>query len=268
MIEMKFIYGSEKRDMEEKQDKNFCILEFENNKFDIIGDIHGCFNELIQLVEKLGYQKIGQVYIHPQGRKLISVGDIADKGNQNLEALEFWMNQVAYGNGFCVHGNHCNKLYRYFLGSKVLLTHGIEETVRELNTLSKENRAKFRNRYIQMHESQSFYLLLDKGRLVVVHGGLKKEQVGHFSNKIRNMCLYGEVTGITNKEGKPQRFDWALEYKGTYFIVYGHTVKEEAKIINNTIDIDQGCVYGGYLTAFRYPEKEIIQVKGKAYRIL
>ena len=249
----------------ERRERNFRILEFRENKFDIIGDVHGCYDELMELIERLGYEKKDGCYTHPEGRRLISVGDVADKGCQNLACLDFWIEQVNNGGAFWVHGNHCNKLYRYFLGNRVHLSHGLERTVAELEALPKEERMVFRSRYMRCYESQCFYLLLDRKRLAVVHGGLRPESIGKFSNKIRAVCLYGETTGNFDENGKPERLDWAAEYDGQPFVVYGHTVAERPEIINRTVDIDQGCVYGGYLTALRYPEIEFVQVRGKKY---
>lgn len=156
----------------ERRERNFRILEFRENQYDIIGDVHGCYDELIQLVEKLGYREENGIYVHPDKRRLISVGDVSDKGPANLACLNFWMDQVAYNGGFWIHGNHCNKLYRYFLGNRVRISHGLEKTVAELDKLSREERQAFRCRYMQCYESQCYYLLLDKKRLAVVHGGL------------------------------------------------------------------------------------------------
>ena len=251
--------------MKERRERNFRILEFRENKFDIIGDVHGCYDELMELIERIGYEKKDGCYTNPEGRRLISVGDVADKGCQNLACLDFWIEQVNNGGAFWVHGNHCNKLYRYFLGNRVHLSHGLERTVAELEALPKEERMVFRSRYMRCYESQCFYLLLDRKRLAVVHGGLRPESIGKFSNKIRAVCLYGETTGNFDENGKPERLDWAAEYDGQPFVVYGHTVAERPEIINRTVDIDQGCVYGGYLTALRYPEIEFVQVRGKKY---
>ena len=251
--------------MKEKRQRNFRILEFKSNQYDIIGDIHGCYKEFMALLKKLGYEKGEKAYFHPQGRRLISVGDIADKGYENIACLEFWINQVQYGGGFWVHGNHCNKLYRYFLGNKVHISHGLENTVKELAKLSADERESLKRRYLDCYESQCYYLLLDKKRLAVVHGGLKEEAMGKCNNAIKKICLYGETTGRFFENGRPERLDWALQYKGKTLVVYGHTVTAQPVIINHTVDIDQGCVYGGYLTAMRYPEMEFIQVKGKAY---
>ncbi|WP_317855396.1 metallophosphoesterase [Chakrabartyella piscis] len=253
--------------MNKSRERNFRILEFKNNQFDIIGDIHGCYDELIALVTKLGYENKNGLYIHPEGRKLISVGDLADKGPKNLQCIYFWMDHIAYAGAHWIHGNHCNKLYRYFLGNKVHISKDMECTLSEYEALSKDDQRAFRQRYMTCYESQCYYLLLDKKKLAVVHGGLPAESIGHFSNKIRAVCLYGETTGEVNEHGRPHRLDWGALYQGDAFVVYGHTVVRDAVVVNQTIDIDQGCVYGGALTAFRYPEKEIVQVEGTAYAV-
>ena len=249
----------------ERRDRNFRILEFRENKYDIIGDIHGCYEELILLIEQLGYEKQDGLYVHPEGRRLISVGDVADKGPRNLDCLHFWMDQVTYNGAFWVHGNHCNKLYRYFLGNHVRISHGLEKTLCELDALPKEERQAFRRWYMQCYESQCYYLLLDKKRLAIVHGGLQEESMGNFFFFFRAVCLYGETTGETDENGRPQRRDWAASYHGKALVVYGHTVTAAPILVNHTVDIDQGCVYGGYLTALRYPEMEFVQVRGKPY---
>lgn len=249
--------------MMKKFQHNFRIYRGRKNKFDIIGDIHGCYNELMELVEKLGYQNKGNCYAHPEGRILVSVGDVSDKGPENLKCLDFWMNQVNYGGSFWVYGNHCNKLYRYLMGNRVKLTHGLENTVQELEQLEQWQKRAFIHRFLETYERLCYYILLDHARLLVVHGGIKKEQIGHFNNKIKTMCIYGDIAGEFDENGKPIRRDWAQNYNGDIFIAYGHTVRQKPEFINNTIDLDQGCVYGGHLTALRYPEMKIVQVKSK-----
>ncbi len=234
-------------------------------KYDIIGDIHGCFDELMKLIKMLGYKKKGKCYIHPEGRILVSVGDIADKGDKNLKCLNFWINQVIYGNGIWVYGNHCNKFYKYLVGNKITLSHGIEKTVKEYQDLTLEEKKKFRYRFFKAYKSLEYYKILDEGKLIIVHGAIKEEYIGKINRKIKAICLYGDTTGKFDEFGKPIRNDWAAQYKGDALIVYGHTYAKEPVIRNNTVDIDQGCVYGGKLTALRYPEMTFKQVEGKEY---
>ncbi len=244
---------------------DFRIYRGKHEKFDVIGDIHGCYKELTELVEKLGYTKYDNCYRHPDGRRLVSVGDIGDKGRENLKCISFWLDQVEFGGAMWVYGNHCNKFFRYLLGNHVRLSHGLENTVEELLSLPANEREAFSARYMDIYKKQSHYILFEKAGFLVVHGGIKKENIGRFNNKIRTVCLYGDTTGEFDEFGKPVRRDWAKKYDGEIFIIYGHTAKEKAEIINNTIDIDQGCVYGGKLTALRMPEREVIQVEGYPY---
>ncbi|NLK20671.1 MAG: hypothetical protein GX308_01010 [Epulopiscium sp.] len=228
--------------------------------FDIIGDIHGCYKELSILLKELGYHKKNGSYMHPKGRKLISLGDLNDRGPENLKTINLIINMVENNNALYVYGNHCNKFYRYLLGRKVQITHGLEGTVKEYNELTWEEKENFKNKYINFYEKQSHYWILDEGDLIVVHGGIKQSLVGRDDPRTHKFCLYGDITGRKDEEGHPIRRDWAKEYTGRAMIVYGHTPILKPIWINNTLDIDLGCVFGGKLGALCYPEKKIITV--------
>ena len=87
---------------------------------------------------------------------------------------------------------------------------------------------------------------------------------GRGSGKVRDFALYGETTGETGEFGLPVRWNWAAEYRGRAVVVYGHTPVPEPEWLNRTINIDTGCVFGGRLTALRYPEKELVSVPAAA----
>ena len=108
--------------------------------------------------------------------------------------------------------------------------------------------------------------MLDDGRLVVAHAGLKEEMQGRASGRVRDFALYGETTGETDEFGLPVRLDWAQNYRGRALVVYGHVAVSEPRWLNNTVNIDTGCAFGGRLTALRYPEKELVTVPaGRIY---
>ncbi|MDE2938265.1 MAG: polynucleotide kinase-phosphatase, partial [Chloroflexota bacterium] len=98
------------------------------------------------------------------------------------------------------------------------------------------------------------------GNLVVAHAGMKEEYQGRASARVRDFCLYGETTGETDEWGLPVRADWAAGYRGQATVVYGHTPVAEPAWLNRTINVDTGCVFGGRLTALRYPENELVSV--------
>ncbi len=231
--------------------------------FDIIGDIHGCCNELEALLQKLGYEKdLGDspTYRHPEGRKAIFLGDLVDRGPRILDTVKLVRNMVAAGTGFCILGNHENKLLRKLRGKNVKVNHGLEKTLAEIEALPEDVRQPFTKQLCEFLDSLISHYVLDKGQLVVAHAGLKQEMQGRGSRAVREFAIYGETTGEIDEFGLPVRYNWSADYRGAAMVVYGHTPVPETEWLNNTIDIDTGCVFGGKLTALRYPEKELVSV--------
>jgi protein phosphatase len=107
------------------------------------------------------------------------------------------------------------------------------------------------------------HYVFDEGNLVVSHAGLVERMHGRASGRVRSFCLYGETTGETDEFGLPVRYPWAQDYRGRAMVVYGHTPTPEPEWINNTICLDTGCVFGGSLTALRYPERELVAVQAE-----
>lgn len=220
--------------------------------FDIIGDLHGCAAELGLLLEKLGYGENG----HPEGRTALFVGDLTDRGPRNLDCYETVAAMVARGHAMCVAGNHDAKLGRYLEGRNVNIGYGLEKTVAELEAKDAAYKARMR-RFL---DGLISHYVLDGGRLVVAHAGIKESYHGRASMRVRNFCLYGDTTGEVDELGLPVRLNWAKDYRGDAMVVYGHTPVPRAAWLNRTINIDTGCVFGGSLTALRYPELDLVQV--------
>jgi protein phosphatase len=227
---------------------------------DIIGDIHGCYEEFKKLTEKLGYEW-GQGYpVHPGKRILGFVGDLTDRGPNSLAVIKTVSELVSNKHAYYVPGNHCNKLYRYFLGNNVKLLHGLETTVNELKVLSPEAREKYKKMFMELYEKSPLYHVLDNGELIIAHAGIKQDLIGKENKRVKTFVLYGDITGETNEDGTPVRRDWAQNYTGGAWIIYGHTPIKEPRKVNHTYNIDTGAVFGGKLTAIRYPEMEIVSV--------
>jgi protein phosphatase len=239
-------------------------LRHEHGPFDIIGDVHGCFDELRELLTQLGYEVQATLAAaqaeftvrSPQGRKAIFVGDLVDRGPKIPEVLKLVMAMVEQGNALCVPGNHDVKLMRKLCGRNVQITHGLAESLAQLEGTSPE----FKTRVADFIDGLISHYVLDDGKLVVAHAGMKEEMQGRGSGKVRDFALFGETTGETDEYGLPVRYDWAAEYRGRALVVYGHTPVPEPDWLNGTINIDTGCVFGGKLTALRYPEKELVSV--------
>lgn len=226
--------------------------------FDIVGDIHGCYDELVELLETLGYDlRDPKAVVHPAGRRVVFLGDLCDRGPKSPEVLRLVMGMVQAKTALCVPGNHDVKLLKYLQGKNVKLTHGLERTVEQLNAWRDSELFRDLPRFL---DSLISHYVLDGGKLVVAHAGIKERYIGRSSGRVRDFCLYGDTTGEMDELGLPVRLDWAAEYRGKASVVYGHTPVAEADWLNNTINIDTGCVFGGKLTALRWPERETVSV--------
>ncbi len=239
-------------------------LRTDHGPFDIVGDIHGCFDELAALLERLGYRidpfEAGSEEIirarHPQGRTVIFVGDITDRGPRNVDCLRLVAGMCADGAARCIMGNHDFKLSRWLRGRRVQIAHGLNRTVAELERTSEA----FRRRMAEFLDTLRSHYWLAGGELVVAHAGLKEEMHGRGSAAVREFSMYGETTGETDEHGLPVRLEWARDYRGRAEVVFGHTPVAEAEWLNRTLCIDTGCAVGGRLTAVRWPEREMVSV--------
>jgi protein phosphatase len=236
-------------------------LRDQTGPFDVVGDVHGCRAELETLLGELGYAITRDDHGRPVGaahheRRMIFVGDLVDRGPDTPGVLRLVMGMVAAGNALCVSGNHEAKLVRALSGRNVKVSHGLAETLAQLAAEPEDFRAAVR----RFADGLISHYVLDGGRLVVSHAGLIEKYQGRASGRVRSFCLYGDTTGETDEYGLPVRLPWAENYRGPAMVLYGHTPVPEPVWVNNTLCLDTGCVFGGQLTALRYPEREIVAV--------
>ncbi|WP_194819036.1 polynucleotide kinase-phosphatase [Nocardia sp. XZ_19_385] len=230
--------------------------------FDVIGDVHGCRSELETLLGVLGYElehdEAGRAVNarHPAGRTAVFVGDLVDRGPDTPGVLRLVMGMVAAGTALCVTGNHEYKLVRALSGKKVNPAHGLAESLAQLDAEDED----FRKAALDFCRGLISHYVLDGGNLVVAHAGLKEEYHGRASGRVRSFCMYGESTGETDEFGLPVRYPWAEDYRGRATVLYGHTPMAELHWVNNTLCLDTGVVFGGRLSALRYPEREPVSV--------
>lgn len=222
--------------------------------FDIIGDIHGCHQEMMTLLSMLGYDTSAKPISHPQGRRALFLGDLVDRGPASDKVLETVMAMVDHRSALCILGNHENKLGRALAGRKVTVSHGLAETLEQLESRPVE----FREQVAKFIDGLVSHYVLDGGALVAAHAGLPERYQGRSSGRVRSIALYGDTDGETDEFGLPIRYPWASEYRGAATVVYGHTPVPDSEWLNNTICLDTGVVFGGELTALRWPEKELV----------
>jgi protein phosphatase len=246
-----------------KKAEELAFLQ-EHGPFDVLGDVHGCLAELLELMMALGYRVTWHTSCFavtpPKGRKLAFVGDLANRGPATPEVLRLVMSMVRAGQAVCAPGNQDVVLARALKGGEVKVTAGV---VRSLEQLEAEP-VEFRAETAEFLDGRAGHYVLDGGNLVIAHAGLQERMHGSASAKARKFAVNGQTTGKTDEFGLPVRYNWSADYRGKALVVFGHTPVAEPVWLNNTVNIDTGCVYGGYLTALRYPERETVSVPAQA----
>lgn len=227
--------------------------------FDVIGDVHGCLTELQELLGRLGYDP-QQGWQHPEGRTAIFVGDLVDRGPDSAGVLRLVQEMVGSGAALAVMGNHDDKLVQALRArGKGHWPADLTATLAQLAAQPPEVQGELR----EFVSGLISHLVLDEGRLVVAHAGLPARYQGRASARVRSFALYGDVDGSLDERGLPLRRDWAASYSGAALVVYGHTPVSAARWVGQTVNIDTGCVYGGALSALRYPERETVSVSAQ-----
>ncbi|MEQ1578300.1 MAG: metallophosphoesterase [Hyphomicrobium sp.] len=239
-----------------------------NGPFDIIGDVHGCAEELIELMDRLGYgvrfagrgEDRHAVTTAPEGRRAVFAGDFVDRGPNSPDVLRVVMAMVNARQALAVEGNHDVKFLRWLAGRQLNLSHGLDRTVGQF----KGEHPAFHGAVKQFLSNLPSHLWLDGGQLAVAHAGIRHDMLGRDSGDVRHFCLYGDTGSKSGQDGLPVRYHWAASYEGATAIVYGHTPVPEAEWVNNTLCIDTGCCFGGKLTALRWPERTLTSVGAQA----
>src|SRR6185436_17380610 len=157
-------------------------LRHERGPFDLIGDVHGCGDELEELLTILGYVPEGEgIWRHPEGRRVVFLGDLVDRGPRVPDVLRIVMGMVEAGTAFCVPGNHDDKLKRALQGKKAQLRHGLEQSMAQLA----EETPEFRAGVASFLDGLVSHYVFDGGRLVAAHAGMREEMQGRSGGVVR-----------------------------------------------------------------------------------
>ncbi|PXW93136.1 bis(5'-nucleosyl)-tetraphosphatase (symmetrical) [Streptohalobacillus salinus] len=232
--------------------------------YDVIGDVHGCYDELVRLLTQLGYREVDGHINHKDMRKLIFVGDLTDRGPQSLNVIRLVYRLVMKDKiAHYVPGNHCNKLYRYFLGNNVEIKHGLETTIHEYLALNARERHQIKDQFKRLYQQAPLYFVAPHDTFVVAHAGIMHDMIGREDEKVKKFVLYGVPLKETYPDGRPKRLDWSKHYQGKHFVIYGHTPVLKPYQSNHTLNIDLGCVFGHKLCAYRVDQEQFITVNSK-----
>ncbi|WP_237724722.1 metallophosphoesterase [Deinococcus alpinitundrae] len=228
--------------------------------FDIVGDVHGCLPELLTLLAKLGYGVDGELRLTPPvDRQLVFVGDLVDRGPDTPGVLKLIMQAVSAGQALAARGNHDERLGQALSGAHVRKPS--PRLVQSLVQLSGESPA-FRRRAAAFLLNLPTRLPLDEGRLLVAHAGDRADLRG---SERDDYNVHGLDSGELDDFGHLRREDWAARHGGPHLIVSGHSPVRRPRWSGQpgrgeALNLDTGCIYGGALTALRYPERELVSV--------
>ena len=203
----------------------------------VVGDIHGCFDELTALLEKAGLQRSDRV---------VCVGDLIVKGEKNREVLDLFIEDERFSS---VLGNHDRALRRYYRGEEVTLKETQERARRELET----DEARY-SAYLQ-----SLPLMIDLGSHIVVHAGVRPNVAlsAQTVEDLTELRTLGEDR--TDREGVP----WYEHYDGEKIVLFGHWPAPEPRRGPRALGLDTGCVYGFQLTAYIIESDEFLSVEAR-----
>jgi serine/threonine protein phosphatase 1 len=203
----------------------------------VVGDIHGCYDELTELLDKAGLEKTDRV---------VSVGDLITKGPKNREVLELFMTDKRFS---AVMGNHDLALRRRWNGEDLKLKSAQKKTHKELKS-DKE-------KYVAYFNTLPF--TIDLGKHLVVHAGLRPNVAMHSqtTDDLTRIRTLGEDP--EGRDGTP----WYDEYDGEQIVLFGHWPAAEPRRARKAIGLDTGCVYGYRLTAYIIETDEFVSVKAK-----
>ncbi|MBN2379266.1 metallophosphoesterase [candidate division WOR-3 bacterium] len=224
-------------------------------RYIFVGDVHGCFNELIRLMDKIAPTADDEV---------VTVGDLVGKGPDADKVAMLWT-----GAGFkSVLGNMDFALLAWLDGELEIGPGLIKDSFETLagNTL-----------LTGFLKTLPLYLDYPEIKVGVVHGGLYPDMdpdsvpkdISSWTEKVerrkeiialRYLRKDGAGSWVRVPHGKQVEGDrfWSEVWDGDRTIIYGHTPQKtgKPKVDKKAIGIDTGCVFGGFLTAAIYlPDK-------------
>lgn len=202
----------------------------EMNRTIFIGDIQGCFDEWMQLLEKLNYQ--------PEKDELILLGDVLNRGPKSKDVMKYLLKHPKIKT---VMGNHEYYYIRHLEKIKVR---------KSFHALDKELKS-MREKVLKYLKKLPMYLESDDW--MAVHAGLEPGRHPSVTDA-RFLCTVRQVD--LNGESRP----WFEMYNNKKWVVFGHWAVRGLVQKNRVRGLDTGCVYGGSLTAWIYPDDQLVSV--------
>lgn len=214
-------------------------------QIDAIGDIHGCYTELLGLLAKMGYVIQNGVASHAEGRRLMFLGDYVDRGLQSLEVLKFIKTQVTEGHHYAVRGNHEENLKRILVGELVTSTATRETAHNVLQSGDTEWVINFIN-------SLPAYYVWDSpsrlDRVVFCHA-----DIGYFEYDMPSKHFYYGFSKVDNLYPSDQMW----QANGSSTLCRGHIGSTSEEPVELVISLEKGASFGGRIGAARFVDNTV-----------
>jgi protein phosphatase len=245
-----------------------CHRPREHGPFDLVGPVHGCLDDLLDLLLRLGYRVSNNLQTrdpewsswsvsHPAGRRLVFLGDYVDHGPDVVDVLRLVMDACDQGH-LALQGDHEERLLRHLRGDPQPLEGGLAASLDQFCLLP----PAFLDRTKHFLDREP-HLVLAGFRLVAAHAGLPGPLQGRASERVRKAALHGGLAPLPDTF-EPTRPAWAMGYDGRAEVVYAHPAVPDPEWTGRTVNVDTGSVYGGRLTALRWPEREFVDVRARS----
>ena len=211
----------------------------------IVGDIHGCREELEDLLEESGWES---------DDRLVSVGDLVAKGPDSLGVLRLFENL----GGLAVRGNHDQHCLRWW-DAKLA-----GEPVPALRPTHQEVADALEERDWKWLADLPLWLELEEHDALVVHAGLLPDLPLEEQDPYDLMNMRSILDDGTGSRSYDDGTPWAQCWPGPRLVVFGHDAVRGLQVHPHAVGLDTGCVYGGWLTGVWLPGRDLVSVPARA----
>jgi len=211
----------------------------------IVGDIHGCLEELEDLLEESGFEE--------EGDELVSVGDLVAKGPDSKGVVQL-LQRIG---GRAVRGNHDQHCLMWW-DAKVA-----GEPVPELRPAHREVAEQLEPPEWEWLAKLPFWLELPHHDALVVHAGLLPEVPLEEQDPFDLMNMRSILDDGTASRDYDEGTPWASLWRGPRLVVFGHDAVRGLQLRESAVGLDTGCVYGGWLTGLWLPDRDVVSVPAR-----
>lgn len=220
--------------------QNFIMNKYfiHHENIDIIGDVHGLYDEFIDFIQSIGYEINDYRITHKENRKILFLGDLIDRGQKSLEMLKILYNAVIFDGHYAILGNHEYKLLQFrkhYLKFNQIKnsTFATNETILQLLKIPEEEMKKYLD---FLTELPPYYIYKD---IAFVHGNLDYFEP---TTVLKHKMIYGSEKDTITDVKYQALFDREIN---KYTLIRGHWIQDGE--YENVFSLEMKQAYKGHL---------------------